>query len=106
MQFIDWNCDDFFWNQIHRSTYDTYTAAVVEYNSKFGPDSVYENTANIVDVILSSDIKDVDILVFPEGCINDATVPVPITMDYAENMDFVVYNTAVVFDRRGAIIAK
>lgn len=122
----------------------------MEFNSKFGPDSIYENAANIVNVITSADIKDVDILVFPEGCINDASMPVPITnrindvpchdenassvvrniscaameahayvvvdlmmkdvcsltVPCLDDMDFVVYNTAVVFDRRGAIIAK
>lgn len=136
--------------QIRRSTHGTYTAAVVEYNSKFGPNSIYENTANIVDVITSPDIEDVDIIVFPECCINEANMPVPITTQTndipcfdenassvvrniscaviqahtyvvvdimmkaecslaepcSENMDYVVYNTAVVFDRSGAIIAK
>lgn len=98
-------------------------------------------------MITSPETEDVDILVFPEGCINDVTYPVPIThretlpchdeqaaslirnvscaarkartyvvidvmmkeacsIPCSDDRNFVIYNTAVVFDRNGVIVAK
>lgn len=121
---------------------------MVEYTPKLGLNSVQQNTENIVHIIKADETNDVDILVFPEMCINNAQSAIFIRQEpdlspcedknidslirniscaaiYAQtyvvidvamkeenseiesnDLDVVIYNTVVVFDRNGFIIAK
>lgn len=120
----------------------------MEYTPKLGLNSVQKNTENIVNIIKSDETEDVDIIVFPEMCINNAHsaifirqkpdlspcedkqmdslirdiscaaiqaqtyVVIDVAMKESnselesDDSDVIVYNTVVVFDRNGFIIAK
>lgn len=121
----------------------TYKAGVVEFNIRMdmtGQQRLNENTKRVIDIINSDDTKNVDILVFPESILNDATAPVPLSKSdegqspcdsltihwllhdiscaVRQSSMYVVidlvtkddvghlYNTALVFDRKGSIIQK
>lgn len=135
-------------HQVHQTTDQTYSAAVVEFHLNLG--NTTANTANYVKILQSRDVNGLDIIVFPEGCLNSAKDPIPIvvrplnapcqdatahrllrdiscavqaakaytvvdvmmktpcTLDdpCPPNENFAVFNTAVVFDRNGGVIAK
>lgn len=102
---------------------------------------IKENTKRVIDIINSNEIKNVDILVFPESILNNPTAPIPLSKSVEgyslcdlPNVHWVlrdiscaarqsstyvvinlmltndntgnVYNTALVFDRLGTIVAK
>lgn len=121
----------------------TYKAGVVEFNVRMnmtGQQRLNENTKRVIDIINSDETKNVEILVFPESILNDATAPVPllksdeghspcnsltihwllhdISCAVRQSSMYVVidlvtkddvgnlYNTALVFDRKGSIMQK
>lgn len=135
-------------SKIHRAANKTYAAAVVEFHLDIGNTSW--NTANIVEILKSNDVRGLDIIVLPEGCLNGVPDAIPVNVnpkvsacqDHTVNpllrniscavqiaqvysvsnvmmkapctlddpcppgRNHVVFNTAIVFDRNGAIIAK
>lgn len=134
--------------QISQTKDKTYSAAVIEYALKFG--NTTANTENYVRILNSADVRDLDIIVFPEGCLNTPKDPIPVTIrpnvsachdssanrlirdvscavrvaraytvinvmmkspctsedPCPSNQNYLVFNTAVAFDRDGVIIAK
>lgn len=134
--------------QIHQAREKTYSAAVIEYALKFGNTSA--NIQNYVKILKSADVRNLDIIVFPEGCLNSPKDSIPVAIHpmvpacqdssvhrllrdiscavqaaraytvinvmmkspcnledpCPSNQDYLVFNTAVVFDRDGVIIAK
>lgn len=134
--------------QLYRSTADTYSAAVIEFHFKLG--NTTANTENYVKILQSREASGLDIILFPEGCLNSAKDSIPVTVHpliapcqdttahrllrdiscavqvakaytvidvmmkasctlndpCPPNQSYVVFNTAVVFDRTGAVIAK
>lgn len=122
---------------------------MVEFNLRMG--NTNWNTAKTVEILRSADVQGLDIIVFPEGCLNDPKDPIPApnvnsTLSVCQDnrahrsirdiscavqsshvytvinimmkspcteedpctslQTYLVFNTAIVFDRNGAIIAK
>lgn len=134
--------------QIHQTKDKTYSAAVIEYAMRFG--NTTANVANFVTILNSPDVRNLDIIVFPEGCLNSPKDPIPVTIRTNEsachdpsvhrlirdiscavrvagaytvinlmmkspctledpcpsNQNYIVFNTALAFNRNGVIIAK
>lgn len=75
--------------EIPSINYDaTYKAAVVEFNLRsrpIGQNIIKENVKRVIDIINSDEMKNVDILVFPESILNNPIAPIPLSKSDEEH---------------------